>query len=91
MQLSVKELNIEEPVCDHAENRGWLVRKLSWIGRRGGPDRLFAKGGRIVMVEFKRPKKGAEALQEREHNRLRRAGVEVHVIDSVEAGCALFD
>ena len=85
------EYNVEIPVCDHAENRGWLCRKLQWTGRRGGPDRLFAKAGRVVLVEFKRPKAGPRAQQEREIERLRKAGVEVHVIDSVEKGCALFD
>lgn len=85
------ERNIELPVCDYAEAGGWIVRKLQWVGRRAGPDRFFAKDGRIVLVEFKRPGEEPGPLQFREHRRLRKAGIEVHVIDSVEEGCALFD
>lgn len=82
---------VEEPVIDFAASRGWFYcRKVQWIGRRGAPDRLFIKEGRHVWVEFKRPGKEPDAQQRREHARMRRHGAEVHVIDSVEAGRALF-
>lgn len=84
------EANVEGPVCDFAEKNGWIVRKLAWVGRRGGPDRFFAKEGRVVLVEFKRPGGEPEPLQAREHRRLRKAGVDVRVVDSVEAGRAIF-
>lgn len=76
------EAPIEEWACDKAEKAGWLVRKLRWIGRTSACDRFFAKDGRVVLLEFKRPDKPANPTQEREIDRLREAGVEVHVVDS---------
>lgn len=80
------ESPIEEWVCGKAEAAGWLVRKLGWIGRRNGPDRFFAKDGRVVLIEFKRPGKDARPGQQREIKALKAAGVEVHVVDNPMAG-----
>ena len=82
---------IELDVTKHAKATGWLVRKLRWIGRRGAPDRFFAKNGFIVFIEFKAPGKKPNAQQKREHRRLRLFGVRVWVIDSVEEGCRRLD
>lgn len=76
------ESPIEEWACEKAENTGWLVRKLRWIGRTSACDRFFAKDGRVVLIEFKRPDKAPTPTQEREIQRLRDAGVEVHVVDN---------
>ena len=84
------EIAIEGKVQDLAERRGWLVRKIKWLGRRGAPDRMYMKEGRVVFVEFKREKKVPTAQQNREHNRLRAAGCEVITIDSIEAGDDFF-
>jgi hypothetical protein len=86
----MRETVIEQAVCEHAEKAGWLVRKVVYAGRRGAPDRWFLKDGRLVLIEFKRPGRSLDAHQQREHERLTRAGFTVHVIDSIEAGCALF-
>lgn len=81
------ESPIEDWVCEKAEAAGWLTRKLKWIGRINGPDRFFAKDGRVVLIEFKRPGgAGARVKQEKEVNRLIAAGVEVHVVDNPLAG-----
>lgn len=76
------ESPIEQLVVDKAEAAGWLVRKLKWIGRRGGPDRFFAKDGRLVLIEFKKPGETAKAGQGKELERLRQAGLEVHQCDN---------
>lgn len=76
------ESPIEQLVADKAEAAGWLVRKLKWIGRRGGPDRFFAKAGRVVLIEFKKPGETAKAGQDKELVRLQQAGVEVHQCDN---------
>lgn len=76
------ESPIEQLVVDKAEAAGWTVRKLKWLCRRGGPDRFFAKAGRIVLIEFKRPRKKAEGNQKTEIDRLRDAGVEVYECDN---------
>lgn len=89
--VTISESVIEGSVCAHSEMNGWLVRKLSWIGRRGAPDRLFMKGGRALFIEFKATGEKPDPLQVREIERMRKAGMEVHVIDDIEVGCALFD
>lgn len=86
----MREIVIEEKVVEFAEASGWLARKCVYAGRRGSPDRWFFKAGRLLLVEFKKPGERPDAQQAREHERLRNAGFPVHVIDNIEAGCALF-
>ena len=80
------ESPIEEWACQQAEDAGWLVRKLKWVGRRSACDRFFAKDGRVVLIEFKRPGKEPSETQEREIARLKAAGVEAYAVDSPLAG-----
>lgn len=88
----VQERYIEKKVTDYAvKTLGWFSRKLAWIGRNGAPDRFFARRGKIILVEFKQFKKKPTENQAMEHERLRSAGVEVYVIDSIDAGKELFD
>lgn len=68
----------EQITVDEAEKDGWLCRKLAWVGRRNGPDRFFAKEGRVVLIEFKRPGERVKGTQGTELERLKAAGVEVH-------------
>lgn len=77
------ETVIELSVVAQAEAAGWYVRKLKWIGRVGAPDRFFAKDGRVVLIEFKDTGKDARLTQNREHTRLRNAGVELHICDTI--------
>lgn len=77
------ESPIEDLVCSDAEKAGWLVRKVKWLGRRNAPDRLFAKDGRIVFIEFKRPGKDARSTQSKEIRLMKEAGIEVHVVDGL--------
>lgn len=87
------EIEVELEVCRYARLRGWAERKTIYKGRRGAPDRHFYKDDRVKLIEFKRPgKTKADPQQQREHKRLlEEGGVVVHVIDTIEAGCALFD
>ncbi len=85
------ESAIEITVCNRAREAGWFNRKLKWIGRSGGPDRFFAKDGRVVLIEFKAYGKKPEPLQRMEHERLRAAGVEVHACDSVRQGLRILN
>jgi hypothetical protein len=77
---------VENTIKNRAKSAGWLVRKAKWIGRRGAPDDIFAKGGRVVMIEFKKPGKEATLQQKREHDRWRDAGVEVYVVNRITDG-----
>ena len=80
-----KEIAIENPVVVRAERAGYFVRKVAWVGRRSAPDRVFARKDRgTVYIEFKRPGEAATKIQTEEHARMRAAGMEVHVCDSVD-------
>lgn len=83
------ESYIERKVCDYAKKLGWLVRKLSWVGRHGAPDRLFIKAGRVVFIEFKRTGRKPTEHQRLELERLRAQGMEAHVVDNIDDGIAL--
>ena len=80
-----REIAIENPVVFRAERAGYFVRKLGWVGRRSAPDRIFARKDRgTVYIEFKRPGEAATKIQSEEHARMRAAGMEVHVCDSID-------
>ena len=61
------ESDVEDDVCEWAENHGWLVRKMKFIGRRGCPDRIAPsgrhratgrgrrRGGRLLRGHWRRP------------------------------------
>lgn len=91
------EADIEKYLVRKVKALGGEVRKVKWIERRGAPDRLVMLPGvpseltpmsqwasRTIWVELKAPGKKPESHQLREHERMRRMGQNVVVIDSVE-------
>lgn len=79
------EKAVEMPVVRAAEAAGYFVRKVQWVGRRSAPDRLFARKDRgQVYIEFKAPGKTATLAQQQEHDRMRKAGIEVHTCDNID-------
>lgn len=87
----MREHEIETKVSEYAETRGYLPRKMQYIGRRGCADHFyFGPAGHLVIIEFKKPKGVPESHQIREADRLRNKGFTVHFIDDIEAGKALF-
>lgn len=86
----MREIEIERPASEYAERRGWFEVKIMQTSSRGFPDRFYARRGRVVLVEYKAPGKPATEQQAKRHRELRAAGVEVHVIDNLEAAYALF-
>lgn len=86
------ECVVEQHFVNCALLLGGEVRKLAYIGRRGAPDRMLVLPyGRVFFVELKRPGKGADVHQVREHMRLRRIGADVRVLDTLEAVDAFFN
>lgn len=84
------EAEIEDRVVYLAELEGFFVRKVAWPGRRNAPDRVFSHDRRgTVWIEFKRPGEEPRKGQTREHERMRKAGMEVHVCDSVAGACRI--
>lgn len=88
----MRESEIEDYFVQRIKDIGGEVRKVKWIGRRGAPDRVAMLpdtpgiGGwaRTIWVEFKAPGEKAKPHQIREHERMRRMGQIVVVIDSLE-------
>jgi hypothetical protein len=89
----MRERDIERHLVQRVKALGGGVRKVRWVGRRGAPDRLVMLPdpgpGRGVFnnswwVELKAPGVKPEAYQLREHERMRKMGQRVVVIDSIE-------
>ncbi len=78
------EKDVERQIINYIKNLGGQTRKVSWIGRRGAPDRLILLPGRILWIELKRPGGRVTPAQRREHALLRWAGQEIYVIDNME-------
>lgn len=93
----MRESQIEKHLVKRVKELGGEVRKVQWIGRRGAPDRLvmlpkgtptmqfgWANQPATIWVELKAPGVRPEAHQLREHERMRKMGQRVVVIDSIE-------
>jgi hypothetical protein len=85
----IRERDIEAYLVKRVKATDGIVRKVTWQGHRGAPDRMVSwpahsGGGFPVFVELKAPGEGLEPHQEDEHDLLRAAGVSVTVIDSFE-------
>lgn len=77
------EAEIETTICNEAKAAGWKAWKLAFLNIRGAPDRVFGKGGRTVMIEFKRGGEEPTKQQARRHTDLREFfGFEVHWVDN---------
>jgi hypothetical protein len=89
-----RESHIEAYLVKRAKELGGEVRKVKWIGRSGAPDRLAMLPGychmtcghlpQTIWVELKAPGKKPKPHQIREHERMRKMGQRVVVIDSYE-------
>lgn len=64
---------------------GGDTRKVEWSGRRGAPDLLVLLPGMHFFIEAKAPGEKPRPEQLREHDRLRKAGIDVYVLDNVDS------
>jgi len=81
-----KESDIEKYLVKRVKDVGGQIRKAQWVGHVGAPDRRVMLPNRPpIWIELKAPGKKPEPHQVREHNRMRRLGELVEVIDSYEA------
>lgn len=79
------ESNLEKRLVQRVKDLGGLAMKWVSPNLAGVPDRIvFLPGGRVILVEMKRPGGSTTALQNRIHAMLRRLGQDVRVIDSKE-------
>lgn len=80
----MRESTIENYLVERVKAMGGEVRKVRWIGRNGAPDRLVMLNGKAIFIELKAPGEKAKPHQVREHERMRRMGQRVEVVDSCE-------
>lgn len=94
MKRPLRESDIEKYLVKRVKALGGEVRKVNWIGRRGAPDRLVMLPGlatlyrtrrpQTIWIELKAPGEKPEPHQAREHERMRKMGQRVEVVDSFE-------
>ena len=71
MRIERKESAIEKKFAAACKAKGWAVRKLSYPGRAGAPDRIvYARFPVVALAELKRPGERPDPLQEAEHRAL---------------------
>lgn len=90
----MRERDIEAHLVKRVNELGGEVRKIQWIGRIGAPDRLVMlpdwepspgnRYSRTFWVELKAPGAKPRPSQLREHERMRKMGQRVEVIDSID-------
>jgi len=80
------EKQIEKHLVEAVEQLGGLCVKFPPLFFRGFPDRIvLLPGGSVVFVETKAPGQRPRLIQRKVHDRLRRLGFQVEVLDSVES------
>lgn len=81
-----KESSVEREACSRAESElGVRNTKFVTPGDTGWPDRIFwIKGGRPLLIEFKRPGEEPRPKQEYNIGILKKLGYNVEVHDNVE-------
>lgn len=80
----MRERDVEQYLVERTKAAGGECRKLKWIGRHGAPDRLVMLNGKAIFIELKAPGEKAKPHQVREHERMRKMGQRVEVVDSFE-------
>jgi hypothetical protein len=86
----MRERDIEQHLVRRVKQLGGEVRKTQWIGRVNAPDRrVMLPGRKPIWVELKATGQVPTPQQIREHNRMRRLGELVEVIDSIDGVEAL--
>lgn len=91
-RVGLRETAIEVRLRKGVERMGGLCEKFTSPGRRHVPDRLVTlPGGRMYLVECKRPGESPRAGQVRDHERRARLGVIVPVPSTPEEVDALLE
>lgn len=79
----MQERAIEEYLRDKVKAAGGRAYKFVSPGNTGVPDRMILlPGGRIMFAELKAPGKKPTPVQKLQHEKIRKLGFEVLVIDN---------
>ena len=80
----VAEIDIEDAYVSYALTKGCKALKLTFLSRRGFPDRTtLCPGARILFVEFKKKNKGLGLLQGKVKTLLEKYGFTYIVCDEI--------
>jgi hypothetical protein len=80
----MRESQIETYLVQRVKALGGEVRKVKWIGRNSAPDRIVMLPDNSFWAELKAPGEKPTAAQYREHERMRKMGQRVEIIDCIE-------
>lgn len=80
-----RERDVKDYLLARVRELGGEARKVRWEGRANAPDWRVMLADRRFWVELKAPGERPTVMQVREHNRMRRLGEVVHVLDSPAA------
>ena len=80
----MNEKQLESKVVEYCKSHGLYCRKFASPAHAGVPDRLIVGKGVVVFLELKSPGKKPTALQIRELDLIRAAGVPAYWTDSWE-------
>lgn len=88
----MKERDVSRYLNKRVKELGGEVRRVTWQGRRNAPDKLVLLPCYKLsfFLEEKRPGEEPTKAQEREHARMRAAGLHVYVVTSWEDILVLF-
>lgn len=87
----MKESQIERLSCDYGRSLGFLIYKFNSTSDNGVPDRMVINKDEVFFIEFKTPKGKLSPMQIYQIRRIRRKGIQVYLIDSVEKAYVLFN
>lgn len=79
---SKREGVVERYLRDRCRAEGFLCLKFVSPARGGVPDRIVVTPAKTVFVEVKKPGGDLEKRQRVVHERMRRHGAEIHVVDT---------
>lgn len=80
----MRESQIENYIVQRVKALGGEVRKVKWIGRNSAPDRIVMLPENTFWAELKAPNEVPTKSQSREHERMRKMGQRVEIINSLE-------
>lgn len=80
----MRESKIEAHLVAQVKALGGEVRKVKWINRNSAPDRIVMLPENTFWAELKATGEKPTAAQLREHERMRKVGQQVEIIDSIE-------
>ncbi|MFW1971053.1 VRR-NUC domain-containing protein [Acinetobacter bereziniae] len=80
----MRESTIETYLVQRVKALGGEVRKVKWIGRNSAPDRIVMLPENSFWAELKAPGEKPTKAQSREHERMRKMGQRIEIIDSLE-------